>query len=103
MGSLAGYALLLSPLIYGSIYIYIERHFTDNVMVQRFLKTATVLCGVLLIVFGCTDTVSFDVPMPSRGTARHTVPGSLFLVILGVFQMTLPLYSKYIRFTNPDE
>jgi hypothetical protein len=59
--------------------------------------------GLFIIIYACTAPLDFTVLMPSRGAAKNYVPASLFLVIIGVATMALPLYSKYIKFSNRSD
>ena len=97
---LLGPGMFFTPLIYVPLYLYIERNFSGHVMVQYTLKIITVLCGLFLIIYACSAVLDFKVLMPSGGTSKNEIPASFFLVILGTALMTLPLYSKYIKFSN---
>jgi hypothetical protein len=97
---LLGPGMFFTPLIYVPLYLYIERSFSGHVLVQYTLKIITVLGGLFLITYACTAGLDFKVLMPSGGTSKNEIPASFFLVILGTALMTLPLYSKYIKFSN---
>lgn len=97
---LLGPEMFFAPFIYVALYLYIERSLSSHALVLYTLKTITVLGGLFLIFYGCTASLDFKVLMPSGGTAKNEIPASIFLVILGAFLLTLPLYSKYVRFTN---
>jgi uncharacterized metal-binding protein len=103
LASLFGSILFFIPFIYVPLYLYIERSFSHHALVQNILKIFTVLGGLFLIISACTTPMELAVLMPSRGTAKNYVPASIFLVIVGVATMTLPLYSKYITFSNRNE
>lgn len=100
---LLGSALFFTPFIYVPLYLYIERNFSHHALVQNMLKIFTVLGGLFMIIYACTTPLDFMVLMPSRGGAKNYVPASIFLVIVGVAIMTLPLYSKYIKFSNRND
>ena len=99
---LLGPGMFFTPLIYVPLYLYIERNFSGHVIVQYTLKIITVLCGLFLIIYACTAALDFKVLMPSGGTSKNEIPASFFLVILGTALMTLPLYSKHIKFSNKN-
>ena len=101
-GFLLGPGLFFTPLIYVPLYLYIERTFSRQALVQYVLKIITVLGGLSLIIHACTAPIDFKVIMPSHGTSKNEIPGTFFLVILGTALMTLPLYSKYIKFSNTN-
>jgi preprotein translocase subunit SecE len=100
---LLGPGLFFTPLIYVPLYLYIERSFSRHKLVQYILRVITVLGGFSLIIYALTAPLDFMVLMPSRGTSKNEVPASYFLVILGAALMTLPIYSKYIKFSNKKE
>jgi len=100
---LLGPGLFFTPLVFVPLYLYIERSFSRHALVQYILKSITVLGGLALIIYGCTAPLDFKVLMPSRGTSKNEVPASFFLVILGAALMTLPIYSKYIKFSNTNK
>ena len=100
---LFGSGLFFTPFIYIPLYLYIERNFSHHALVQYMLKIFTVLGGLFMIIYACTAPLDFTVLMPSRGAAKNYVPASLFLVIIGVATMALPLYSKYIKFSNRSD
>jgi hypothetical protein len=97
---LLGPGIFFTPLIYVPLYLYIERNFSHHAMVQYILKILTVLGGLFLVFYACTTPLDFKVLMPSAGGPNRDVPAAIFLVILGIAAMTLPLYSKYIKFSN---
>lgn len=97
---LLGPGMFFTPLFYVPLYLYIERSFSSHVLIQYLLKIITLLGGLSLIVYACTASLDFNVLMPSGGTSKNEIPASFFLVILGAALMTLPLYSKYIKFSN---
>ncbi len=100
---LLGPGIFFTPLIYVPLYLYIERSFNRHALVQYILKIITVLGGLSLVIYACTAPLDFKVLMPSHGTSKNEVPASFFLVILGTALMTLPIYSKYIKFSNENE
>jgi hypothetical protein len=100
---LLGPGMFFTPLIYVPLYLYIERRFSDHVLVQYTLKIITMLGGLLLTIYASTVSLDFKVIMPSGGTAKNEIPASFFFVILGTALMTLPLYSKHIKFSNKNE
>ena len=100
VASFFGSIFFFIPFIYFPIYIYIERQFSNHVMVQYALKIFTVLAGLFTIIYACTAPLEFSVLMPARAGTKNYVPASIFLVIVGAATMTLPLYSKYIKFSN---
>ncbi|MBV5340280.1 MAG: hypothetical protein J0665_12105 [Deltaproteobacteria bacterium] len=101
--SLFGSGSFFIPFIYVLLYLYIERNFSHHALVQSMLKFFTVLGGLFLIIYACTISMDFMILMPSRGTAKNYVPTSTFLVIVGIATMTLPFYSKYIKFSNRNQ
>ena len=95
-----GSSFFFIPFLYFPIYLFIERKFSDQATVQCALKAFTVLAGLFTIIYAVTATIDFPVLIPGRpGMANH-VPASVFLVIVGAATMTLPLYSKHIKFSN---
>jgi hypothetical protein len=100
---LLGPGIFFTPLIFVPLYLYIERSFSHHALVQYILRIITVLGGLSLIIYACIAPLDFKVLMPSRGTSKNEVPASFFLVILGAALMTLPIYSKYIKFSNKNE
>jgi hypothetical protein len=100
LATLLGTGLFFAPFIYVPLYLYIERSFSHHARVQYVLRISTLLGGLLVIIYACTTPLDFMVLMPSRGGAKNYVPASIFLVIAGVAIMTLPFYSKYIKFSN---
>lgn len=100
---LFGPGMFFAPFIYIFLYLCIERGCSRHLPVQAILKTITVLGGIALIIHAFTAPLDFAVLMPSRGAAKHGVPAAYFLVIVGVVLLTLPLYSKYIKFSNSSE
>ncbi len=103
MSSLAlffGSSFFFIPFIYFPLYLFIERKFSHHVMLQYMLKIFTVLGGLFIIIYACTAPLDFTVLMPARGGTKNYVPASIFLVIVGAATMALPLYSKYIKFSN---
>lgn len=98
-----GSSFFFIPFLYFPLYLYIERAFRQHVMVQYALKTFTVLGGLFTIIYACTAPLDFPVLMPGRPGMKNDVPASLFLVIIGAATMTLPLYSKYIKFSNKTD
>jgi len=100
---LFGPGIFFIPLIYVPLYLYVERNFKNHATLQYILKIFTVLGGLLLVVYACTTSFDFKVLMPSRGGPNHDIPASIFLVILGTAAMTLPLYSKYIKFSHKND
>lgn len=103
LASLFGSSLFFTAFIYVPFYLFIERNFSHYTLVQTILKIFTVLGGLFIIIYGCTAPLDFTVLMPSRGGAKNYVPASIFLVIVGVATMTLPFYSKYIKFSNRND
>ena len=99
---LLGPGMFFTPFIYVPLYLYIERSFSSHVLVQYTLKTITVLGGLFLIFYACSASPDFKVLMPSGGTAKNEIPASIFLIILGAALVTLPLYSKYVKFSNKN-
>jgi len=93
----------LKGLIYIAIYLYTEKSFSRHRLVQYILKIITVAGGLSLIIYALAVPLDFKVLMPSRGAAKNEVPASYFLVIVGVTLLTLPLYSKHIKFSNSSE
>lgn len=100
---LLGPGMFFTPLLYIPLYLYVERGFSRHALVQCILKIITVLGGLFLIIYACTAPLDFKVLMPSRGTSKNEVPASFFLVILGIALITLPIYSKFIKFSNKLE
>ena len=58
------------------------------------------VAGLVTIIYAFTAPLEFSVLMPGRPGMKNHVPASIFLVIIGAATMTLPLYSKYIKFSN---
>ena len=56
-----------------------------------------------MMVYAFTTSADSVVLMPSRGGAKNYIPASVFLVIVGIATMALPLFSKYIKFSNAEE
>lgn len=100
IASFFGSSFFFIPFLYFPIYIYMERKFSNHVTVQSALKIFTVLAGLFTIIYAFTAPLDFPVLMPGRAGMKNHVPASIFLVIVGAATMTLPLYSKYIRFSN---
>lgn len=100
---LLGPGMFFTPFIYVPLYLYIERSFSSHVLVQYALKTITVLGGLFLIFYAFTASLDFNVHMPSGGTAKNEIPASIFIAILGGALVTLPLHSKYVKFSNKIE
>ena len=100
IASFFGSIFFFIPFLYFPIYIYMERKFSSHVTVQYVLKIFTVLAGLFTIIYAFTAPLEFSVLMPGRPGMKNHVPASIFLVIVGAATMTLPLYSKYIRFSN---
>ena len=100
IASFFGSSFFFIPFLYFPIYIYIERKFSNQAMVQYALKVFTVLVGLFTIIYALTAPLEFSVLMPGRPGMKNHVPASIFLVIVGAATMTLPLYSTYIRFSN---
>lgn len=96
-------SIFFTPFIYIALYLLIERNFSHYSLIQYVLKIFTVLGGLLLIIYACTAQLDCTVLMPSRGGAKNYIAASLFLVIVGIATMALPLYSKYIRFSNSND
>lgn len=103
LATLFGSGLFFTPFIYVFLYLLIERNFSHYTLVQYMLKIFTVLGGLSMIIYACTASLDLSVLMPSRGGAKNYVPASIYLVIVGVAIMTLPLYSKYIKFSNRND
>ncbi len=103
LASFFGSSLFFVPFIYVLLYLFVERRFSQNALVQNILKIITVIGGLFLIAYACTISMDLMVLMPSGGTAKNYVPASMFLVIVGVAIMALPFYSKYIKFSNRNE
>ncbi len=99
---LFGPGLFFTPLIYVPLYLYIERSFSQHTLVQYILKAFTVLGGLFLIIYAFTAGLNYNIPVPSKPGTNNYVPASIAFSILGGAMMTLPLYSKYIRFTNKE-
>jgi hypothetical protein len=97
---LLGSGMFFTPFIYVALYLYIERSLSNHVLIQNTLKTITVMGGLFMIFYACTASLDFKVLMPSGGTAKNEIPAPIFLVILGATLVTLPLYSKYVKFSN---
>jgi hypothetical protein len=95
-----GSSFFFIPFLYFPLYIYIERKFSNEATVQYALKTFTVLAGLFTIIYAVTAPIDFPVLMPGRPGMENHVPASVFLAIVGAATMTLPLYSKHIKFSN---
>lgn len=98
--SFFGSGFFFVPFVYVALYLCIERVFDGQAVVQRLLKTFTLIGGVALVLSALAVSPQSMVLLPSRGSAKHHVPASAFLVIVGVAIMALPLYSKYIQFSH---
>lgn len=98
-----GTGLFFIPFIYIALYLYIERTFNHHILTQNILKIFTVLGGLLIIIYACTNSLDFKVLMPARGGTKNYVPGYLFMVIIGIAIITLPVYSKHIKFSNKEK
>ena len=98
-----GSSFFFIPFIYFPLYLYLERKFKHHSKVQYILRIFTVLGGFFMIVYACTAPLDFTVLMPARGGTKNYVPASIFLAIVGAATMALPLYSKYIKFSNEGE
>lgn len=103
IASFFGSSFFFMPFIYFLIYLYIERKFSNHARVQYALKILTVSGGLFTIIYACTAPLEFSVLMPGRPGMKNYVPGSIFLAIVGAATMTLPLYSKYIKFSNKTD
>jgi hypothetical protein len=100
---LLGPGIFFTPLIFVPLYLYVERRFSHHTRIQYILKISTVLGGLSLVLYACTTPLDFKIIMPSHGGPNNGIPASIFLVILGIAAMALPLYSKYIKFSNKKE
>lgn len=98
--SFFGSSFFFIPFLYFPIYIYMERKFSNRTVVQYALKIFTVLAGLFTVIYALTAPFEFPVLMPGRPGMKNHVPASIFLAVVGAATMTLPLYSKYIRFSN---
>ena len=103
LASLFGSGLFFVPFVYILLYLFLERNLSRHPLIRMSLKYFTVLTGLVLIVYAFTLPADLTVLMPSRGTAKNSVPASIFLVIVGVATMALPFYSKYIKLSNRNE
>ncbi len=96
--------LFFTPFIYVFFYLFIERNFNQHSVVQSLLKICTVFFGIFMIIYACTAPPDFMVLLPSRGGwSKSYVSASIFLVIVGAATLALPLYSKYIKFSNRND
>jgi uncharacterized membrane-anchored protein len=91
------------PFAYFAFYLYVEKSFGQHALVRNMLRILTVPGGLFLIIYAWTIPMDFSVLMPSRGAAKNDVPASIFFAIVGIATMTLPFYSKYIKFSNKNE
>ncbi len=103
LASFFGSGLFFMAFIYFPLYLYLERSFGSHALVQNMLKLFTVMGGLFLIIYGCTIPMDLAVLMPSRGTAKNYVPAPIFIEIVGATIMALPIYSKYLKFSNRNE
>lgn len=103
LASSFGSGLFFVPFVYVLLYLLLERNLSRHPLIRMSLKFFTVLAGLVLVVYACTLPADLTVLMPSRGTAKNYVPATIFLVIVGVATMALPLYGKYIKFSNRSE
>jgi amino acid permease len=103
LAALFGSGLFFMPFIIVLLYLYIERSFSHHALVQNMLKIFTILGGLFLIIYACTLPMDLTVLMPYRGSTKNYVPASIFFVIVGIAIMALPLYGKYIKFSNRNE
>lgn len=101
VASFSGSVLFFAPFIYIPFYLLIERNFKQP-FVHYLLKIFTVLGWLLMIFYACTTPSDFNVLLPTRNGNKVYVSGSIFMVIVGAGMMLLPLYSKYIKFSNGD-
>lgn len=93
--------LFFTPFIYFFFYLFVEKNFNHHFIVQYLLKIFTVSFGVGIIIYACTTSPDFMVLLPSRGGwSKSYLSSSIFLAIVGSAIMALPLYSKYIKFSN---
>ncbi|ACN13474.1 ABC-type transporter, substrate-binding protein [Desulforapulum autotrophicum HRM2] len=96
--------IFFTPFIYVFFYLFMEKNFNQHPVVKNLLKIFTVFFGIFMIIYTCTTPPDFMVLMPSRGGwSKSYLSASIFLIIVGAATMALPLYSKYIKFSNRNE
>lgn len=103
IASFFGSSFFFIPFLYFPIYIYVERKLSSHSTFQYALKIFTVLAGLVTIIYACTAPLEFSVLMPGRPGMKNHVPASIFLVVVGAATMTLPMYAKYIKFSNKTD
>ena len=103
IASFFGSGFFFTPFAYFVFYIYVERHFSDNSLLQNVLKIFTALAGLLLMIYAWTAPIDFTVFVPGRAGMKNYIPASVFLMVVGIATMALPLYSKYLRFSKKNE
>lgn len=101
--SFFGSGLFFTPFIYVIFYLLIDKYFNKYIAVKYILIIFTIFFGFLLIIFAYKTQPDFRVLMPSRGGAKNYVSASIFLVIVGAAIMALPLYGRYIKFSNSND
>lgn len=101
--SFLGSGVFFTPFIYIALYLYFEKRFSQHSSLQNRLKGFTVLFGLVMMIYGFTLSADLAVLLPSRGGDKVYLPASVFLVVVGIAMMMLPLFSKYIKFSNTGE
>lgn len=98
--SFFGSGLFFVPFAYIALYLYIERAFDRTSAIQSLMKMFTVVGGGALILGALAVPPESLVLLPSRGGTQHHVQASVFLMIVGAAIMALPVYSRFITFSN---
>lgn len=103
LASILGPGFFFVPFAYVVLYLYVERQFSQNRAFQNALKAFAVLIGLFMIIYAWSAPDDWLVLMPGLGGMKNHIPAAVFLVVVGVATMALPLYSKYISFSNKSE
>jgi hypothetical protein len=98
--SFFGSGFFFVPFVYVALYLCAERVFAGRAFVQRLLKTFTLIGGIALVLSAFVVSPESMVLLPSRGSAKHHVAASAFLVIVGVAIVALPFFSKHLQFSH---
>ena len=101
LASVLGSGFFFAPFIFVLLYLIIERAVNPTSGIQYLVKAVAALGGLFLIVCALYAPPEFMVLMPGRaGQHANYIPASIFLAIAGAATMALPLYSKFLTFTN---
>lgn len=96
-----GSGLFFIPFLYIAFYLYLEKRLDLASPLRGQVKVLTILLGVFIFVYAFTGP-DFSVLIPSRGEKIY-LPASLYLIVVGLATLTLPFYSRFIKFSNKNK